>query len=94
MKSNFANTIVAPQRYLGFTEASDYIKEESKHASCQPKISENGLIFKTKCQGKAEELTPEQATAALFNKINSIIKLNKLNNKFQVVAIPNYMSQP
>ena len=28
-----------------------------------------------------------------MNKIDSITKLNKLSNKFQVVAVPNYLSQ-
>lgn len=50
MKSNLANTIVAPQRYLGQKE-SDFTKQEREYASCTPKLHENELAFAVNSQG-------------------------------------------
>mgnify|MGYP000200446959 CR=1 FL=1 len=38
-------------------------------------------------------MSAEKVTAAFLNKISQIVELNKLNNKYQVVSIPNYLSQ-
>ncbi len=51
IKSNLANTVIAPQRYLGF-EMSNYTQEEGKHALCSPKEDFSGIIFEVNCHGK------------------------------------------
>lgn len=92
IKSNLANTVIAPQRYLGFDDHSEYILQEGKYVSCPPKLSDGKLLFNVNYQGKKEQFSPEQITAAFVNKINSIVKLNKLTNNYQVIAIPNYFT--
>jgi len=77
---------------LGLDGISDYSLQESKYVSCPPKANDDKLLFNVNCQGKKLQFTPEQVTAALINKINSITKLNKLASKYQVIAIPNYLT--
>jgi molecular chaperone DnaK (HSP70) len=91
IKSNLANTVIAPQRYLGFRE-SEFTHVESKNTPCSPKYENGKLLFSVDCQGEQTKLLPEQVTAALFTKISDIIELNKLNSKHTVIAIPNYLS--
>lgn len=91
MKSNLANTVISPQRYLGF-QYSEYTKEEGKFARCPPKNNGNTISFKVSSQGQDEFLAPEQVTAAFLNQVGSIVELNKLSNKFEVVAVPNYLT--
>lgn len=45
------------------------------------------------CQGQEQKLLPEQVTAAFITKISQVVELNKLNNKFMVFSIPNYLTQ-
>lgn len=72
IKSNLANTIIAPQRYLGFSD-SDYTQAESKGTPCLPKNDNGQLFFDVNHQGKQERVLPEQATAALLTKMNDIV---------------------
>ena len=92
IKSNLNNSVVAPQRYLGLQQ-SEYTQQEALYSPCPPKAEENKLTFNVKCQGKQEAMSAEKVTAAFLNKISQIVELNKLNNKYQVVSIPNYLSQ-
>jgi heat shock 70kDa protein 4 len=77
---------------LGFEDSSDYTLQESKYVSCPPKVNDGKLLFNVNCQGRKEQLTPEQVTAAFINKINSITNLNKLASKYQIIAVPNYLT--
>lgn len=92
IKSNLNNTIVSPNRYLGCSD-SEYLKEEAKFNPSKVK-SENGHIsFNVKCQGQDVKLLPEQIVAAFVTKIEEIIELNKLSNKYLSISVPNYFSQ-
>ena len=43
-------------------------------------------------QQKKEKLQAEQVTAAFLTKIDGIVELNKLSNKFMVLAVPDYLT--
>jgi hypothetical protein len=43
-------------------------------------------------QERKEKLSAEQLSAALLTKINQIVEMNKMNNKFLVVAVPDYLT--
>ena len=50
------------------------------------------LLFGVSQQERKEKLSAEQMSAALVTKINQILEMNKMNNKFLVVAVPDYLT--
>lgn len=62
-------------------------------ASAASKNIEETVCFNVNCQGQEQKLLPEQVTAAFITKISQVVELNKLNNKFMVFSIPNYLTQ-
>lgn len=37
-------------------------------------------------------MVPEQAVAAFFSKVQQIVELNNISNKYLTVAVPNYLT--
>lgn len=88
MKSNFRDTVVAPQRFVGLPADYPQLRSETKHCPCKYDISSGKIKFIVNYQGQSESLTPEQALAAYFNKLKSIMQHNEFESKEAVIAIP------
>ena len=73
MKSNFRDTIVAPQRYVGLSVDYPHLRAETKHTPCKNDVGSGRLQFQVNYQGQKESLFAEQALAAYFNKLKFIM---------------------
>lgn len=52
MKSNFRDTIVAPQRFIGLPTDYPFLRAETKHCPCKYDISSGKLQFQVNYQGQ------------------------------------------
>lgn len=93
MKSNFRDTIVAPQRFVGLGVNYPHLRAETRHCPAKNDISSGKLQFQVNYQGQKESLYPEQALAAYFNKLRSIMEHNQFESKEAVIAVPTYLTQ-
>lgn len=93
MKSNFRDSVVAPQRFLGFDAHYPMLRAETKYCPARSTIQHNKLEFEVNYQGQKEALVPEQITAAYINKLRNIIAKNGFENKEAVLAVPPYLTQ-
>jgi hypothetical protein len=73
MKSNFKNTIRAPQRIIGLASKPFLLHEELKHAGFGYKVVDDSLLIGIEVGGEKEEVGPEHLLVTLFTKIHSII---------------------
>lgn len=93
MKSNFRDTVVAPQRFVGLTPEYPMLRAETKYSPARSNLSEGKVKFEVNYQGQKESLFPEQILAAYFNQLKQIIAHNGFENKEAVIAIPPYLTQ-
>jgi molecular chaperone DnaK (HSP70) len=93
MKSNFRDTIVAPQRFVGLSGEYPDLRAETKYCSVKYDLSSGRLQFQVNYQGQKESLVPEQALAAYLNKLKQIINHNEFESKEAVIAVPSYLTQ-
>lgn len=76
MKSNFRDTIVSPQKFVGIPADYPNIRSELKHCPCKYDLGSGKIEFTVNYQGQKQTLVPEQALAAYFNKLKSIMEHN------------------
>lgn len=93
MKSNFRDTIVAPQRFIGLPTDYPMLRAETKHCPCKYDLASGKIQFTVSYQGQKETLVAEQALAAYFNKLKSIMEHNEFESKEAVIAVPPYLTQ-
>lgn len=93
MKSNFRDTVVAPQRFVGLSVDYPHLHAETKHCPAKNTTESGQLQFQVNYQGQKELLKPVQVLAAYFNKLKSIMEYNGYESKEAVIAIPPYLTQ-
>jgi hypothetical protein len=50
------------------------------------------MTYRVNCQGESVKVSSEQAVAAFFTKVQQIVELNNISNKFLTVAVPNFLT--
>jgi molecular chaperone DnaK (HSP70) len=91
IKSNFANTVKYPTRYLGQCPDWPFINEERKYALCQPIANENGeLVFEAEYKGTRDQYKPEAVMGVFFDKLKQNWFKKGYNTKDIVVSVPDY----
>ena len=93
IKKELPNTIINPLRFIG--EMSEtLLKTEQQYNFSQTQIVENGKVYFTvKYQGEYTVVTIEQAIAAIFSEVKSVLRFNNLIAQEVVVSVPSYFSQ-
>ena len=90
-RSNYKNTVIYPNRWLGIQKNYSIFNEEAKYANLPPKINNNNLLsFNINFKGKKEFYTPECLMALFFSKIKNIWINQNIITKNVVVSIPDY----
>jgi heat shock protein 4 len=91
IKSNYANTVLYPNRYLGLTPEWPFLNEEKKFALCQPVVNENGeLVFEADLRRQKEQYRPEAVMGVFFEKLKQNWLKKGYNSKDIVVSVPDY----
>lgn len=91
IKSNFSNTVIYPNRYLGQNPEWPLLQEEKKFALCQPLVNQQGeLVFEAECRGQREEYKPEAVMGVFFDKLKQNWIKKGYNTKDVVVSVPDY----
>ena len=90
-RTNYRNTIIYPNRWLGIQQNYSFYNEELKYANIPPKIDNNNLLsFNINFKGKKELYTPECLMGLFFDKIKNIWLNQNINTNNVVVSIPDY----
>jgi molecular chaperone DnaK (HSP70) len=94
LKSNFKNTIVFPQRFLGLEHGTELLKNESKWLYCPIIDQENKKFgFEVKFRGEKRVFTPEQIVGMILQKIKQTMRSNNINHNDIVLTVPSYYTQ-
>ena len=93
MKSNFRDSVVAPQRFLGLSSDYPMIRAETKYCPARSSFNNGKIQFEVNYQGQKEALVPEQIMAAYFNKMKLTVLKNGFEDKEAVIAVPPYSTQ-
>jgi heat shock protein 4 len=94
LKSNFKNTVVYPNRFLGLRVDAPYYNEEKKWLySPISTTPDNRLTFDVTYAGEKRQFTPEQITAMMFQTLKQNIKENDVAHNELVISVPSYYTE-
>jgi heat shock protein 4 len=94
LKSNFKNTIVFPNRFLGLTPNSTTLPEEKKWLySPLVTTEDNRIAFEVRYRGEKRTFLPEQITAMMFQKLQSTYKKHGIGHNDIVLSVPTYYTE-
>ena len=90
-RSNYKNTVIYPNRWLGIQNNYSFYKEESKYSNIPPKRNNYNLLsFNINFKGNKEYYTPECLMGLFFQKIKNVWLKQNINTNNVVVSIPDY----
>jgi len=94
LKSNFKNTVVYPNRFLGVRVDAPFYQDEKKWlynpVSTTP---DNRLTFDVNYKGEPRQFTPEQITAMMFQTLKQNIRNNDIPHSDVVISVPSYYTE-
>lgn len=94
LKSNFKNTIVFPNRFLGLTPNSAILNEEKKWLySPLVTTEDNRIAFEVRYRGEVRRFVPEQITAMMIQKLQSTYKKHGMGHNDIVLSVPSYYTE-
>ena len=92
-ESNYQNTIMNIQRFMGMKYNSPLLKEEAKYCFAKIVPSENmGIAFEVSRQKNTEVYTPEQICAMLFKKLKKNYEDIGISSPEVVISVPHYFT--
>jgi molecular chaperone DnaK (HSP70) len=91
LKTNFQNTVRAPQRFLGIGNNPDLLAEEMKYEKVQYECGKD-LVFLVEGRKGAMAVTVEEVLLSLLGKAKSIVESHNLALAIAYVAVPAYFS--
>lgn len=94
LKSNFKNTIVYPNRFLGIRGDAPYFNDEKKWLYNAVTVHpDNKVTFDVLYRGERTQFTPEQITATFLQKIKTIVRKNDVGHNDMVLSVPSYWTE-
>lgn len=92
LKTNYSNTIRAPQRLIGLWRDKHLLQEQLRYEQIKYRV-EKDLVFSVQGRKGMVEVTVEEALISLFGKAKSIIDAHNLAVSIVYVSIPTYFIQ-
>lgn len=94
LKSNFKNTVVYPNRFLGVRVDAPFFQDEKKWLySPVSTTPDNRLTFDVNYKGEPRQFTPEQITAMMFQTLKQNIRNNDIPHSDVVISVPSYYTE-
>jgi heat shock protein 4 len=91
LKSNFKNTIVYPNRFLGLKNNCSFLEQETKHLYNKlATTADNKVAFEVQYKGEKKQFYPEQIVGMMLQKFKGIIRRGGIQHNDVVMSVPNY----
>jgi len=94
LKSNFKNTIIYPNRFLGLTPDAPVLEEEKKYIFTPiVPTDDNKIAFEIQNRGEKQKFIPEQAVAMMLSKVKENITKAGFSANEMVISVPSYYTE-
>jgi molecular chaperone DnaK (HSP70) len=92
LKTNYSNTIRAPQRLLGLENHPHLLEEELKYSGLKYTCSQD-IDFIVQGQQGSVTVSAEEICVSLVNKVKQIAESHQLQVSLPYISVPTYYPQ-
>jgi molecular chaperone DnaK (HSP70) len=91
LKSNFKNTVVYPNRFLGLKNNCPFLDQETKYLSTKMATTgDNKTAFEVTYRSEKKVFVPEQIVAMMLQKFKQIVRRGGVQHNDFVLSVPTY----